>query len=291
MKPVLSRVNTPTENHISIVKRVEPYFTNVFHFHEECELVYVMESQGKRIIGDNISPFEKGDIVFVGANLPHVWYNDKAYFQPDSKLKARAVVIYFPQDIFGEKFFRLKETAQLAAFFQRATRGITVYGQTQKRIAREMKMLPDKKGLDRITGLLHILQIFAETTEFHYLAGIGYSHAYNPKDNHKIDKVFRFVLNNYHRNISLEEVALMTQFTPQSFCRFFKNRTRKSFVQFINEVRIDQVCKKLTEEEWNISEVAYSCGFSNLSSFNRFFKQFTGKTPSAFQQEIRLRNE
>lgn len=291
MKPVPGRINPLTENFISIVERSEPYFTNVFHFHEECELVYVMESCGKRIIGDNISPFDKGDIVFVGANLPHVWYNDKEYFQADSKLKARAIVAYFLQDIFGQKFFTLKETQQLADFFQRAKRGIIVYGQTRKQIAREMKMLPGKKGMDRIIRLLRILQIFSETTEFRYLAGIGYSHAYNTKDNHKIDKVFRFVLNNYHKNISLEEAAAVVQLTPQSFCRFFRNRTQKPFVHFVNEVRIGQVCKKLTEEDWSIAEVAYSCGFSNLSNFNRFFKMFTGKTPSLYQREVQMRKQ
>lgn len=286
MKPILSKITNPTENLISILERCEPYFTNVFHFHEECELVYVTESHGKRIIGNSIQNFDKGDIVFLGANLPHVWYNDKEYFNSGSELKARSIVIYFPQDIFGDKFFKLEETRQLSDFFRRARRGIKVYGQAQKGIGREMKLLLEKKGLDRITGLLNILQILSETSEFHYLANTGYSHAYNHKDNHKIDRVFRFVLTNYNRNISLNEVAELTALTPQSFCRFFKNRTRKSFIQFVNEVRIGQVCKKLAEEDWTVAEIAYSCGFSNLSNFNRFFKDAMGKTPRGYRQEI-----
>jgi AraC-like DNA-binding protein len=291
MKPILSKVNAPTENLISIVERCEPYFKNVFHFHEECELVYVTESHGKRIIGNDIQYFDKGDIVFLGANLPHVWYNDKEYFAPDSSLKARSIVVYFPQDVFGNKFFALEETRQLTDFFQRARRGIKVIGPAQKRIAREMKSLLQKKGLDVIIGLLDILQILSETTDFHYLANPGYSHAYNQKHNNKIDRVFRFVINNYHRNISLDEVAALTQLTPQSFCRFFKNRTRKSFIEFVNEVRIGQACKKLAEEEWTVAEIAYACGFSNLSNFNRFFKNYTGKTPRVYRQEILMQKE
>lgn len=288
MKPILSKVTAPTENLLSIVERCEPYFTNVFHFHEECELVYVTESHGKRIIGNNIENFDKGDIVFLGANLPHVWYNDKEYFSPESQLKARSIVVYFPQDIFGERFFNLEETRQLSDFFIRARRGIKLQGQTQKKVAREMKNLLDKKGLDRIVGLFSILQIFSETSEFRYLANTNYSHAYNQKDNHKIDRVFRFVLANYHRNISLDEVAALTSLTPQSFCRFFKNRTRKSFIQFVNEVRIGQVCRKLAEEEWTVAEIAYSCGFSNLSNFNRFFKEAVGQTPRGYRQDLLL---
>lgn len=291
MKPILSKINSQTENLISVVERCESYFTNVFHFHKECELVYVTAGHGKRIIGNNIAHFSKGDIVFVGANLPHVWYNDKAYFEPDSKLKARSIVVYFPQEVFGNKFYHMEETRKLDNFFTRAKRGIHIYGETQKRVAREMKDLLHQKDLSKIIGLLRILQLFSETDEYNYLADVGYSHDYQLKDNQKIDRVFRFILNNYHRNISLEEVAALTQLTPQSFCRFFKNRTRKSFIQFINEIRIGQACKKLTEEEWTIAEIAYSCGFSNLSNFNRFFKEIVGKTPRIYRQEIRIQQD
>lgn len=289
MKPILSKINSSSETLMSVVERCEPYFTNVFHFHEECELVYVTEGQGKRIIGNNIEQFRKGDIVFVGANLPHVWYNDKEYFSPDSTLEARSIVVYFSRNIFGNKFFTMEETRKLDDFFNRAQRGIRLYGATQKQVARDMKLLLKKQGLDKIIGLLRILQIFSETGEYHYLADAGYSHDFNPRDNHKIDQVFRFILNNYQRNISLDEIAAITRLTPQSFCRFFKNRTGKSFIRFVNEIRIGQACKRLTEEEWTVSEVAYSCGFSNLSNFNRFFKEFTDKTPRNYRKEIRIK--
>ncbi len=291
MKPVLSKVQGQVEGQVSVIERSEPYFTNVFHFHEECELVYVVESKGKRIIGDHIAPFESGDLVFVGANLPHVWHNDPLYFEENSGLHARSIVVYFRQDIFGSAFFQLAETRKLAEFFNKAKRGITLYGKTKEKIEKAMKQLPGKSGLNRIIGLLEILQLFSETKEMGYLAGLGYSNTYQPKDNYKIDHVFRFMLDNYHRNITLREAADVAKLTPQSFCRFFKNRTQKSFIHFLNEIRISQVCKRLTEEDRNISEVAYSCGFSNLSNFNRFFKLYTGRTPSVYAQEIRLENQ
>lgn len=291
MKPVLSKVQGQVEGQVSVIERSEPYFTNVFHFHEECELVYVIESKGKRIIGDHVAPFESGDLVFLGANLPHVWHNDPPYFEEDSRLHARSIVIYFRQDIFGPSFFQLAETRKLAEFFNKAKRGVTLYGKTKVKVEEAMKALPGKKGLDRIIGLLEILQLFSETKELRYLAGMGYSNTYQSKDNYKIDNVFRFMLDNYHRNISLREAADVAKLTPQSFCRFFKNRTQKSFVHFLNEIRVSQVCKRLTEEDRSISEVAYCCGFSNLSNFNRFFKHYTGKTPSVYAQEIRLANQ
>lgn len=290
MKPILSKASTQTENLISVVERCEPYFTNVFHFHEEYELVYVTEGHGKRIIGNSIEHFDKGDIVFVGSNLPHVWYNDKEYFTGDTDLKARSIVVYFPKHLFGQKFYTMEEARSLDDFFMRARRGIHVFGETRHRVAGHMKALVNEQGLHKVIRLLKILQLFSETEEYDYLAAIGYSHDYQLRDNQKIDRVFRFVINNYHRTISLDEIAAITQLTPQSFCRFFKNRTRKSFIQFVNEIRVGQACKKLAEEEWSIAEVAYSCGFSNLSNFNRFFKEVTGKTPRTYRRQLSLQH-
>lgn len=290
MKPILSKINVPAESQLSVINRCEPYFTNVFHFHEECELVYVTEGHGKRIIGNSIEHFSKGDIVFVGSNLPHVWYNDKEYFEGNEDLKARSIVVYFPQNMFGHKFYTMDETRKLEEFFIRARRGIHIYGKTQKKVAAQLRILAQEKGLSRVVTLLRILQLLSETEEYNYLAAVGYSHDFQARDNQKIDKVFRFVINNYHRAISLDEIAAITQLTPQSFCRFFRNRTRKSFIQFVKEVRIGQACKKLAEEEWNISEIAYACGYTNLSNFNRFFKEVTGKTPRVYRQEMLVKH-
>jgi AraC-like DNA-binding protein len=149
--------------------------------------------------------------------------------------------------------------------------------------------LPKKEGLERIISLLSILKVLAETKDVQYLASTGYSHAFNAKDNHKIDEVFKYVMGNFSKEISLQDVASITNLSPQSFCRFFKNRTKKSFVQFLNEVRIGHACKRLTEEDWSIAEIAYSCGFKNLSNFNRFFKEIVGKTPKEYKNELRLK--
>lgn len=288
MKPILIKVASPAKSTITIIERCDPYFNTPFHFHPECELVYVTESFGKRIVGDSVEHFEKGDLVFVGANLPHVWYNDDRYYQGDPTLVARSVVVYFLQNVFGEQFFSLEETKLLTEFFHRARRGIRFSGSTNKAVAKEMIRLPRREGMDRIVSLLKILQMLSESKDCRYLASIGYTNAFNEKDNHKIDEVFKFVLSNYQREITLQEVAEITNFTPQSFCRFFKNRTKKSFVQFVNEIRIGQVCRRLSEEDWSIAEIAYTCGFQNLSNFNRFFKEVTGKTPKEYRSAMQL---
>lgn len=289
MKPILIKVGAFADNQITIIERCDPYFNTPFHFHPECELVFVTESNGKRIVGDSIESFEVGDMVFLGPHIPHVWYNDETYYQNNEQLKARSVVIYFPKDIFGDKFYGLPETKALTDLFHRAQRGMKIEGPTYDLLKEEILTLPKKEGLERIISLLGILKVLTETKDVHYLASTGYSHAFNAKDNHKIDEVFKYVMSNFSKEISLHDVASITNLSPQSFCRFFKNRTKKSFVQFLNEVRIGHACKRLTEEDWSIAEIAYSCGFKNLSNFNRFFKEIVGKTPKEYKNELRLK--
>jgi AraC-like DNA-binding protein len=270
-----------------VVERSVPYFSTPFHFHPECELVYILEGNGKRIVGDNVAPFYPGDVTFLGSNVPHVWYSDKQYYQKGSRLSSRAIVIYFDSQIFGNNFYLLNETQILKKLFHKAERGLQVTGESAVRLGKLVEQMPRKKNLDRITSLLQILQLLATTRELEQLASIGYQHSYASKDNHKIDEVFRYVSRHFARHISLEEIAGYCNLTPQSFCRFFKKRTQKTFIDFVNEFRISHATKLMAEkEDLSISEIAYGCGFNNISYFIKAFKAGTGVTPRQYRHKI-----
>jgi AraC-like DNA-binding protein len=270
-----------------VVERNVPHFSTPFHFHPECELVYILEGNGKRIVGDSVAPFSTGDVIFLGSNVPHVWYSDKTYYAKDSPLHSRAIVIYFNKDIFGQNFYLLNETQCLKKLFHRAERGMQVTGEAAERMGRLMEQMTKKKNLDRITTLLQILQLLANTRDYEQLASIGYQHTYASKDNHKIDEVFRYVSQHFSRQITLEEIAGFCNLTPQSFCRFFKKRTQKTFIDFVNEFRISHATKLMAEkEDLSISEIAYGCGFNNISYFIKAFKVSTGVTPKQYRNKI-----
>jgi AraC-like DNA-binding protein len=270
-----------------VVERNVPYFSTPFHFHPECELVYILEGTGKRIVGDNVAPFSAGEIIFLGPNVPHVWYSDKSYYARNSPLTSRAIVLYFNKDIFGQNFYELNETQVLKKLFHKAERGLQVTGDASIRLGKLMEQMTKKKNLDRITTLLQILQLLASTRDFQQLASIGYQHSYASKDNHKIDEVFRYVSQHFARQITLEEIASFCNLTPQSFCRFFKKRTQKTFIDFVNEVRISHATKLMAEkEDLSISEIAYGCGFNNISYFIKAFKSNTGVTPKQYRNKI-----
>ena len=287
IKPVFTHIGHSPQEQLMVVERDVPCFTTPFHFHPECELVYVLEGNGKRIVGDSVEPFHAGDLVFLGPNIPHVWYSDEAHQQPGGLVRSRAIVIYFNNELFGKNFYSLHETQCLKQLFHKAERGMRINGHSNKSLYELVAEMPHRKNLDRITGMLQILHMLSITKEYDLLASIGYQHSYDAKDNHKMDEVFQYVSQHFSRHITLEEMAALCNLTPQSFCRFFKKRTQKTFVDFVNEFRISHARKLLSEnDELSISEVAYACGFNNISYFIKAFKAITGITPREHKKNL-----
>src|SRR5665647_852867 len=126
MKIEKTEITPHLNSYVSVIKREEPFFQSPFHYHPELELVYIIESYGKRIIGNSVEYFEAGDMVFLGSNIPHVWLNDEVYYRGITKLKAKAIVLYFNKDIFGPLFYELKETNKIGSLFNQAIKGLSI---------------------------------------------------------------------------------------------------------------------------------------------------------------------
>jgi AraC-like DNA-binding protein len=93
-------------------------------------------------------------------------------------------------------------------------------------------------------------------------------------------------MKNFTSDLTLNQVAEIANMSPNTFCQFFKQRTRKTFVSFLNEVRIGYACKLLSGQDHNISEICYLSGFHNLSNFNRQFIKIVNKTPLQYKKGI-----
>lgn len=288
MKPLFTHIGKTPQERLIIIKRDVPYFDTPFHFHPECELVYVTAGTGKRIIGDKIEVFGPGDMVFLGPNIPHVWYSDSSFYKKDSGLQSTAIVLYFSKEIFGENFYHLEESQLLKDFLNKAQRGLKIVGATHEYIASLLAKMNESSGLQKIVYLLQILERLATSKETEALASISYKNSYDTKDNHKIDEVFVFLNKNFMRDISMPEVAELCHMTPQSFCRFFKIRTKSTFIDFLNDIRISHARKLLIEsDEKTIAEIAYLCGYKNLSNFNKLFKIKTRLTPKEYKRNLK----
>lgn len=284
MKLEQTKITSYTNTTVSVLNREESFFQSPFHSHPELELVYVKESFGKRIIGNSVMPFEPGDMVFLGSDLPHVWLNDEMYYQGISTLKANAIVVYFSKDIFGPAFYELKETQKINELFFQAGKGISIIGKTNKQIAKKLEKLILKKDFEVIIGLFEILSMLSESQDRVYINNEAYSTAHKDSKKDRLSEVFQYVNENYKKDIVLIEIAAIANMTPTSFCRMFKLKTKKSFVEYLNEIRVSKACKFLLETDLSMSEIAYECGYKTASNFNKLFKKFIGMTPSEFKK-------
>ncbi|MFA9188207.1 AraC family transcriptional regulator [Flavobacterium sp. FBOR7N2.3] len=285
MKLEKTKISSYLNSAISVLSREEPFFQAPFHSHPELELVYVKESFGKRIIGNSVANFESGDLVFLGSDIPHVWLNDEIYYH-NNKLKAKAIVVYFNKDIFGPAFYELKEAQKINTLFEKAKKGLSITGKTNKLIAKKLEKLVAKQDFEVIIGLFEILSLLSATTDFDFINNETYTPTNDSFKKDRLSDVYQYVKENYKKEISLDEVAQIANLTPTSFCRMFKSKTKKNFIEYLNEIRISNACKLLIETDMSVSEIAYECGYKTVSNFNKLFKKNTANTPKEYQNKI-----
>ncbi|SHG00946.1 transcriptional regulator, AraC family [Flavobacterium fluvii] len=285
MKIVKTNIASYTNTSLSVFSREEYFFQSPFHSHPEFELVYILESHGKRIIGNSVESFESGDMVFLGDDIPHVWLNDEVFYKETNSLKAKAVVVYFSRDLFGNSFYELPEAQEVKKFLSQAIKGVAITGQTNVLIAKKMKTLLKKKGFEVIMGLIEILFLLSKSKDLRYINDNSYVSVSDDNKNDRLAEVFQYVKSNYKEEISLDEIAKIANLTPTSFCRMFKAKTKKPFVEYLNEIRVSNACKYLIETDLGISEIAYQCGYKTASNFNKLFKKLMGTTPKEYRKK------
>jgi AraC-like DNA-binding protein len=286
MKLIIERLNKDAKSSFVLQKDVYSHYPTPWHYHPEYELVLVLKSSGEKIIGDHMSFFTDGDLAFLGPNLPHVYHNNQKYYEENSRLTAEAIVIHFNIDFLGENFFKIPEMESIATFLEESVMGFSIIGKTRKVAAQKMNEMLNMSGSDRIIELLGILNILAGTKDKIRLASPGFIQNFKASGSEQITEVCDFIMKNFTSDLTLNQVSEIANMSPNVFCKFFKERTRKTFINFLNEVRIGYACKLLSSEEHNISEICYLSGFHNLSNFNRQFRRIVNKTPLQYKKDI-----
>jgi len=285
MKAHLIEIGLHKEQSFSIKKIDQHHFESPFHFHDLCEMNYVVESFGKTIVGDNISNFSSGDLVLMSSNLPHIWYNDPSYFKEENLASAKAIVTYFNPDFLIGLTNDSQYSLQIKSLLEKAKRGIRFFGETRRNAISKLNDIVDKKGLEKVIHFLDIVNLFLESKEYECLASIGYRHSFNEKDTERMNNVYQYLIKNFTDPISLSQIASVANLTPPAFCNFFKKRTQKSFSEFLNELRVGHACKLLHNQELTIADVCFQSGYQNMTNFNNFFKKITKKTPTQYRKE------
>jgi AraC-like DNA-binding protein len=277
MQPVLIKVNIPQKASFSINRyRYEDKFPGIWHFHEEFELTLITKSSGSRLVGDSIDNFKEGDLVLLGKNLPHTWRNE-------SSIGSEALVIHFFDNIFGDKFFDLPEMYKIKRLLSDSRRGVNILGKTNERVVELMNKIEHNSGSQTIIYLLSILQEVAESDDVKEISSEGFVNSMNLTDSDRLKKVYEYIMNHFDEDLNLNKAAEVANMSPSAFSRYFKSRTRKSFTQYVIEIKIGYCCKLLINEKLSIADVCYRSGFQNLSNFNQHFKDITGLTPKKYQ--------
>jgi AraC-like DNA-binding protein len=265
-----------------------PFLDNPWHFHAAYELLYVIKSKGKRFVGDSIENFYAGDLVFMGPHLPHVWKNGQEYYQNNPEFRTETIVVQFKEDAFGDSFFNLSEMQSIQALFKIAKRGLKITGKTHEKIASDLFDLLKLNRVDRFCKLLQILDTLAKSADLTPLTSKSFEKVFYDPGSEKINKVFEYVANNFRKDIELNEVAKLINMSKPAFCRYFKQRSLKTFLEYLSEVRINYACKLLIEDRLSISEISHECGFNSHSYFNRQFRNIKKQTPKDYCKEHRL---
>lgn len=259
------------------------HFYDKLHQHPEVQITWVKKSTGTLIAGDYIGKFSPGDIFIIGSSLPHVFRNEMIYYRKPRRGSAFALSLYVDINAWADGFWSAREATSVGNFFKRCYSAYRVQGNLKKILSDKLQGMEMFQGFDRILCMLELLyQIYSRKRDLQIISTEGHWHTIKESDGQRMGDVIRFSLEESHRAISLGEVARIANMTEEAFCRYFKAHTRKTYISFLNEIRINNACRLLSEANYTKSDVAYRTGFNNLSHFNRTFKQITGKTPGEY---------
>lgn len=273
-------------NSITVLDLQEPHFDPNWHFHPHYQLFTVIKGEGTRLIGDSIQHFEEGDTVLLGPNLPHLWRNDKSYFEQNSDLYTHGIVLYFTQEFLDNTISKLPEGRNISRLLEKSFRGLEFSGSTKTLIRENLESMLKTENFDTILCLLQLLNELSKSSESNYISSLGYTNTHKISETERMHKVYEYAMKHFKEEIKLKEVANLANMSIPAFCRYFKKRSNKTFTDFVSEIRIGNACKLLGFEKNSVSQVCYDSGFNTLSNFNKKFKDITGKTPREFKRDL-----
>jgi len=264
----------------TIFSRKKKDFNFPLHMHEEMELNMIINAAGtKRIVGDHIEEIGEFELVLVGPNLPHGWFNHNC--NSDS---INEVTIQFNADILADNFLRKTQLTYMRKMFEASRRGLLFSQQTIKELYPRILSLNKKNGFDSVLELFSILNDLSVSRNARVLSDTTFSKEHYAPDSRRLDRVFNYMNSNFEKDISLADVAKIANMTEASFSRFIKLHTGQTFTDKLNDIRLGNVVRMLIDTSHSIAEIAYKCGYNNLANFNKIFKARKGLTPKEFKK-------
>lgn len=281
MEFVFEKIYVPQKH--SFISRKLPLKSNDnIHSHKNFELNFIASGSGRRIVGDNISGFEKGDLVLLGPDVPHCWeVTDQEILN-----KPSCIVTHFSEDIVASDFFKIPELEKVMELLKQSKRGLRFKLEDDSEISRILEKMTGLEGLEYYIELLKVFNLLLQVEDREKLSNpISYSAVFS-KNLEKINRVYEYVFQNVQDGVRLEEASALLNMGPSSFCRFFKKKTDLTFMEYVKRVRVGIAAKLLAETDKQITQICYESGYNNLANFNYYFKNIMGVTPSSYRKSF-----
>lgn len=280
MKPVLETIKPNFGSSFTVRQFHEKSLKPKWHFHLEFELIYIANGSGKRHIGQHISYYRSGDLMFLGPNVPHLTLGGQ------SKKEQRKIVVRLKEDFLGHDFLKTPEMVGINQLLEKAKKGIIFSPRVKRDIGERLEYLLQLPQFPKLLSLLDILQSLAQSEEYELLNAEGITVEVNVQERDRMIVIHEYIQEHYQDSITLDEIAQAVNMTVPAFCRYFKKLTHTTFTKFVNEFRIAQACKLIAEEDMTIAALAFEVGFNNLSHFNKMFREIVGKSPTEYRTEV-----
>lgn len=287
MKVLPFTIPTSHDKTILVQEDVLPYFYPYLHRHEEIQLTLILKGEGTLIVGNTMHGFKPNEVYLIGANMPHVFKSDDPYFAPDSAKEIHALTIFFNTKGKLASLFDLPELKSVYSFFSTHYSGLRIPEHSFADISGRMLSIKYATGMDQLMQFFQLLKSLSNLENASPLSQGVQPKAFSDYEGIRISNIYNYIMKHYNQDITLEQVAAAAYMTPQAFCRYFKKHTRVTFVSFLNEIRINEACKKLLDGSYDsVSSVAFNCGFNSITNFNRVFKSTIGKSPREYAADF-----
>ncbi|WP_124981187.1 AraC family transcriptional regulator [Nonlabens xiamenensis] len=271
---------TPEDSFI-VYDRIKDDFDFPIHFHPEIELNFIKDGAGvRRTVGDHMGVIDDLELVLVGSNLPHVWELHQCKCK-----EIHEITVHIDKDLLDQKMLSRKIFKPIKDMLSRASHGILFSKRITKEIMPRLTQLSKTSGIDYYLEFVSIMYDLSNSRNQKMLS-TSPSQVKDFENSSNIKKVYDYVQKNYHQKITLNEISELVNMSPVSFNRFIKKRTGRTFVAFVNNIRISHATRLLLETDLSIGEISYKCGFNNVANFNRVFKKEKNCTPSEFKDEF-----
>lgn len=288
MKPLYQRLSPRIVEEGFTLKTIKAdSFACPWHTHPEYELILVLESNGYRIVGDNIADLQPGDLVLVGPDLPHIWQNSAHGPGPQA---VHAILLQFQQSLLSDGLLRLPALAHVRRLLDRAASGIHFFDTTQTAVSELMRQMQGMEPYEQFVQLLKILGILADSPHSRTLASPGLIPKSVHYDQERMNRVLEFIADHLDECVRLKDAAKVMNLSEHGFSRFFRMHTGRTFPSFVNELRIGRACRLLIETDKSVAEISYECGFGNLSNFNRQFLLTKKLSPRIFRRQMQQKS-